>query len=408
MPEPLRELLDLILRWTHVVAGIMWIGNSLLFNWLDRTLVPRSGSGRAGPGVVGDTWLLHSGAFYFVEKTLLGGAGQRVELPAPLHWFKWQSYATWLSGVSLLVVVYYLGGRAVLVSPDAATLGTGAAVAVAAGVLAAGWLLYDLVLAPASGSAPAALVIAAALALLLALTWALGLVFAPRAVFLHVGALLGTIMSGNVFRHIIPSQRQMVAAAARGDAPDPALSARAKKRSIHNNYITFPVLALMVSNHFPTLYGHRHGWLAMAAVLLAGAGVRHVLNIRFGLPGWRPALAGVMAAGAAALWLLMGWRPARDEPAPSAALSSGAVAFEDARHIIDRRCGACHSAAPSDSVYRVAPGGVMLDTPEQIRAWAPRIKARAVDTRTMPLGNKTMMTEAERAALGRWVEGADR
>jgi uncharacterized membrane protein len=408
MPETAREVVDLIVRWVHVIAAIMWIGNSLLFNWLDRTLIPRSGTGKAGPGVIGDTWLLHSGAFYFVEKTLLGSAGQTgtVALPSPLHWFKWQSYTTWMSGVSLLVIVYYLGGRAVLVSPDAG-ISTAMAVTIGLGVLLAAWLVYDYALAPALGSAPV-IGAAAAFIAVVATTWGLDQILAPRAVFLHVGAMMATLMSGNVFRHIVPSQRQMVDAAARGEPPDPALSLRAKRRSIHNNYITFPVLALMVSNHFPTLYGHPYNWLVLGAIVLAGAGARHWLNVRFTFAAWRPALAATIAVGALSFWLLARWQPSSAGDTAASGADGGTtgaepVSFAEARHIIDRRCGACHSTAPSDEVYRVAPLGIMFDTPEQIRSQAARIAVRAVETRTMPLGNKTHMTEAERAALGVWI-----
>ena len=395
MAETARELLDVVVRWLHVIAGIMWIGNSMLFNWLDRNLVSHGQAGRSGPGAIGDIWLLHSGAFYFVEKTSLGGAG----MPRPMHWFKWQAYTTWLSGAVLLAVVYYLGGRAALVNPGVQGLSTAAAIAIGVAVIVAGWAVYDALWSSPLGKQPpiAALV---SMALLLAAAYGLSRLFNSRAAFLHIGALLGTIMAGNVAMRIMPAQRQLVAAAEQGQPPDAGLSGRAKMRSIHNNYITFPMLALMVSNHFPSLYGHRYNWLVLAVLFVAGAGVRHWLNVRFTEPQWRPALAATIVAGVAALWALSVW-PSHD--AGAVAAGSGPVSFADARHIIDQRCAACHSAQPSDRSFGVSPAGVAFDTPDQIRAYAERIRVRAVETGTMPIGNKTLMTPGERAVLGRWI-----
>ena len=398
------ELLDLVVRWVHVIAGIMWIGNSLLFNWLDRNLRPSS---RGGGGMYGEIWLLHSGGFYFVEKTALEGQA----LPRPLHWFKWQAYTTWLSGAALLLVVYYVGGRAVLVDPEVAPLTHAQGVAVGAGAVAAAWALYDLlwrVVAPRSRALAGALSIAALVALDVALTRLLS----GRAAFLHVGAALATIMAGNVAMTIMPSQRELVAAVAAGRGADPALATKAKTRSIHNNYLTFPAIVLMLSSHFPGLYGNALSWLTLLVLVAAGAGVRHLLNVRFTYPRWRPALAATVAASLAALFALM----AAPRAAPSAAASDGVggtiplptrVTFADARPIIDRRCAACHSSAPAITDFGPAPSGVSFDTPEQMRALAGRIRVRAVNTRTMPLGNRTRITERERAILGKWVdEGA--
>ena len=390
------ELLDLAARWVHVIAGIMWIGNSLLFNWLDRNLRPPS---RGGEGMYGEIWLLHSGAFYFVEKTALVGQS----LPRPLHWFKWQAYTTWLSGAALLVAVYYAGGRALLVDPAVADLSRGAATAVAVGAVVGGWVVYDLlwrVVAPRSAAAAAALSVAALVALVVALTSLLS----GRAAFLHVGAALGTIMAANVGHVIMPSQRALVAGV-EGGRPDPALAARAKTRSIHNNYLTFPVIVLMVSSHFPGLYGHPRSWLALLVLIATGATVRHLLNVRYTFTRWVPALGATVAASRAALWLA--GRPA--SPAPTSAASAGPpvaaheATFAAVRPIIDRRCAACHSQNPAIVDFGPAPGGAAFDTPAQMRALAPRIRVRAVDTRTMPPANRTHITERERAILGAWV-----
>jgi uncharacterized membrane protein len=392
MDSGAMELLDLVFRWVHVIAAIMWIGNSLLFNWLDRNLLPPQ-QGKAG--VQGEIWLLHSGGFYLVEKDLRGWDRAR-----PLHWFKWQAYTTWLTGAALLVVVYYAGGGALLVDPSVAELGHGTAVLIALGTLVGVWLVYDLLAArllARTGWLGAPL----GLAVVGAVGWGLLQVLSGRAAFLHVGAMLGTVMAGNVVRMIMPSQRQLVGAAERGERPDPALAGRAKERSIHNNYMTFPVVALMLSAHFPGLYGHRHAWLSLVVILVTGAAVRHLLNIRFTFAGWRPALAGVGVAAVALLYLL-GRGPAA--AAPAAAAPSREVTFADAHAVIDKRCTVCHSASPADRSFGPAPAGVSFDTPAQIRAFADRIRVRAVETRTMPPANKTWITPDEREVLREWME----
>jgi uncharacterized membrane protein len=394
----LLEVLDLTFRWVHVIAGIMWIGNSLLFNWLDRNLRP---SARGAPELYGDIWLLHSGAFYFVEKTSLAGQ----PMPKPLHWFKWQAYTTWLSGTALLIVVYYLGGRALLTDPSKAALTPNMALAVAVGGLVVGWLIYDVLwqyVAPRSETAAGVLSMTGLVGIVVGLTSLLS----GRAAFLHVGALLATIMAGNVAFTIMPSQRVLVDAVTAGRPPDPAVAAAAKTRSIHNNYLTFPVIVLMVSNHFPGVYGHPLSWLLLLVLIAIGAAVRHILNVRFTFSQWKPALGLTLAAGFAVLLLVgrPGGRSGGAFASVGAANVPAQVTFADARSIIDRRCASCHSATPSITDFGAAPGGVSFDDPERIQALAARIRARAIETRTMPLGNRTHMTERERAVLARWIE----
>jgi uncharacterized membrane protein len=392
------ELLDLVARWVHVIAGIMWIGNSLLFNWLDRNLLP-AGPRPQTPRPTGIIWLLHSGGFYYVEKTLLAGAS----LPARLHWFKWQAYSTWWSGTVLLFAVYYLGGRAVLGDPGVAPLSHAQAVLVGAGSIVAGWALYEVMQRLVAPRAPAVgtLLWAGGLtAIAIALTQLLN----GRAAFLHVGAMLGTIMAANVVLTIVPSQRELVASVQAGRAGGEALSARAKRVSIHNNYFTFPVIVLMLSGHFPALYSNRLSWISLLVLIGGGAAVRHVLNIRFGMRSWRPALFATMGATVFALYAILATKSAspiaeRAEPGEP----GEPVSFAEVRHVIDRRCGSCHSGEQSDKSFGPAPGGVTYDTREQIEARAARIQERAVVTRTMPPGNKTQMSDEERALLGRWA-----
>ena len=388
------ELVDLVARWVHVIAAIMWIGNSLLFNWLDRNLIP-AGDKPQTPRPLGIIWLLHSGGFYYVEKTLLDGA----PMPSRLHWFKWQAYTTWWSGTALLFVVYYLGGRAVLADTSVHALNHAEAVVVGAGGILLGLALYETmqrVVAPRAPRLAGVLSLGGLLAIAVGFTQLLN----GRAAFLHVGAMLGTIMAANVVFTIVPSQRALVASARAGGGESAELSARAKRVSIHNNYFTFPVIALMLSGHFPSLYAYANNWMPLLVLIAGGAAVRHLLNIRFGLPGWRYALSGAIAATVGGLYLLLRMTPAVAAPEPA---STGPVSMAEARHVIDRRCGACHSVRQSDASFGPAPGGVTFDTPEEILARAVRIRERAVVTRTMPPGNKTRISDEERALLGRWV-----
>jgi uncharacterized membrane protein len=402
------ELLDLVARWVHVIAGIMWIGNSLLFNWLDRNLRPRP-----EPDLYGDIWLIHSGGFYLVEKNQgERGPGGRRALPRPLHWFKWQAYTTWLSGAALLIVVYYLGGRALIVDPDVSSISPLTGTIIGAGTIVVAWVLYDLTWRLLGPRAPRIAGAICVMLLVVAIEWLLSRL-SGRAAYVHVGALLGTIMAANVAMVIMPSQRELVAALSAGRAPSQEIADRAKMRSIHNNYLTFPVIILMMSAHFPSLYAGR-GDLPLLTLLVAGAAVRHILNIRFSFRWWKATLAATLVATMLLLSAFVGIGPfartnvngGRSVGADSASLPAH-VTFADARRVIDRRCAACHSLTPSDVSLGAMPAGVAFDSPEQIRALAERIRERAVVQRTMPPANKTRITDAERAMLAKWiVDGA--
>ena len=393
MTASTTELLDLIARWVHVIAAIMWIGNSLLFNWLDRSLVPASGPGHTKKPT-GTIWLLHSGGFYYVEKTRLDGE----KLPMPLHWFKWQAFTTWISGALLLIIVYYAGGRAALEDPSVAKITHGWAVVIGISAIIGGRIIYDIMqhVAPRAPTLSAIIWIGALTAIAIELTQ----VLSGRAAFRHTGAMLGTIMAGNVATTIVSSQKELVASVGEGRGADPAVAARAKRVSIHNNYFTFPVIALMVSSHFSGIYGHRLNWLLLLMIIAAGAAVRHVLNLRWTYAAWKPALAGTIAVSVIALWSVMNFGISRKPVVTVTA--SGPVSFEDARHIIDRRCAVCHSERPTDLTFGPAPAGIKFDTPEEILSHAARIHERAYVSRTMPPGNKTGITDAEREILGRW------
>jgi uncharacterized membrane protein len=394
MAPQVWELIDVVARWVHVTAAIMWVGNSLLFNWIDRTLVKESGM---PPGSIGTTWLLHSGAYYHVEKTALGGRG----LPSPLHWFKWQAYTTWISGTLLLLTVYWFGGRASLEDASLYPLTHTQAVWLGVAIVFGGVMVYEVVQRAIAPRAPrlAELILAIAfVAIVIVATKMLN----GRAAFLHVGAMMASIMAGNVANTIVPSQRELVRSTETSGSADPVVSARAKRVSIHNNYFTFPVIVLMVSGHFPSLYAGRAPWATLLLLVVAGALVRHILNMRFHWRPWRVALGATIAVTCASLYVLA------IPPIRPAVVSVGelpdSVFFADARHIIDRRCAVCHSSSPADLSFGAAPAGVVFDTPEDIRSRAARIMERAVVTRTMPPSNKTNITERERALLGRWIQ----
>jgi uncharacterized membrane protein len=385
------EMLDLVARWIHVIAGIMWVGNSLLFNWLDRNLHTKP-EHYQGSGAI---WLLHSGGFYYVEKTLLPGQ----TLPMPLHWFKWQAYTTWLSGIGLLVAVYWVGGRAAMQNSSLPAMHQWSLFVIAAGILVLGWLTYELANRLIAPRLPA-LALALWLTELLIASWLFMRLLDPRAGYLHVGAMLGTIMAGNVFFTIVPSQHDLVASVEHGEqARAIADSARAKRVSIHNNYFTFPVIVLMVSNHFPALYGAQDAWQIMLVLIAGGAAARHILNIRYTMPSWPAILAFVIVA---TIWGVHIFEHQGKENVVAVDTTSPAT-FAEVRHIIDRRCAACHSTTPTDLTFGAAPAGVTFDTPEDIVARASRIHERAVVTRTMPPANKTHITDVERDVLRRWI-----
>jgi uncharacterized membrane protein len=385
------EWLQLLLRWAHLITGIAWIGSSFYFMWLDQQLnVPPRDPEHAD--VAGDLWAVHGGGFYHAQKYRIAPG----KLPEPLHWFMWEAYFTWITGFLLLIAVYYLNARTLLIDPRVAALEPAIAVATSLGLLLAGWLVYDglcrLALPPrvfASLGAGA----------LLLLCWATCQIFSARAAFLQTGAVLGTVMAANVFRVIIPGQRQLVAAKLAGRAPDPAPGLEAKRRSTHNNYLTLPVVFVMISPHFPMVYAHRWNWAILFALCLIGALVRHYFNLR---NQGRHLIVLPLTALAALLILAVLVAP----PAlQSTAVSSAAADFGAVRRIIDVRCVPCHSATPTHPTAPVPAAGVVFDTPEDIANWAPRIHERAVITRTMPLGNLTGMTDEERAVLAAWQVG---
>jgi len=393
MPALALEWLNLALRWIHVLAAIMWIGDSFLFMWLDSSLSPPSRK-REG-AVAGELWMVHSGGFYEVVKRRYLAPD---ELPAKLHWFQWEAYATWISGFFLLGVVYYFGGGIYLVDRSVSAIAVPAAIALSLALLLAGWMVYDALWTSPLAQRPgvASLI---SFALVAAAAYGLTRVFSGRAAFLHLGAMLGTVMVANVWRRIIPAQAQMMSATRAGEPVDVTFGERAKTRSVHNHYLTLPVLFTMLSNHFPGTWGHPLAWLSLVLLVVLGAAVKYVMSFRARSNRWIVLAGAASLAGAIALPLRSG------SPAAAAGDYRGVppVAFETAQAIIELRCVTCHAAKPSNPSFPEPPLGVRLDDPERIAALAPRILARAVLTQTMPLGNLTGMTEEERRTLGAWI-----
>jgi uncharacterized membrane protein len=380
---------DLVFRWLHVIAAIAWVGSSFYFIALDHHLEPPVERDDAARGVGGEAWEIHGGGFYRVEKFSL--APRR--LPDHLYWFKWEAYTTWISGFALLVVVYFVHASTFLVDRSVADLTSGEAIAVVVGGLVLAWLVYDGLCRLLGGGVVLAAAIAGAVALA---AYGASRLLAPQAAYMEVGAMLGTVMAANVFFVIIPAHRRLVAARDAGREPDPRWNARAKQRSVHNNYFTLPVLFAMLSIHFPFTYGHSHAWLVLVALMALGAWVRHYFNLRHqGRNAWW--ILATAAAGALALAVVL-------RPTGVAASPTGPPPpFATVQAIVAERCAPCHSQTPTEPGYVAPPVGIALDTAADIRRYAPLIGAVAVDSEAMPLGNVTGMTRAERDLLARWL-----
>jgi uncharacterized membrane protein len=386
------DWLNLGARWLHFISGIAWIGASLYFVMLDLSLkLPKNPDDRAR-GVDGELWAVHGGGFYQSQKFLTGPKGE--PLSEDLHWSKWEAYTTWLSGMALLAIIYWYGAHAYLIDRSVANLSAPAAIAISAGSLVVGWIVYDTLCKVVKNEFALSIIV---YALVVAAAWGYSQVFSARAAYIHVGALIGTIMVWNVFFHIIPGQKQMVSEIRAGKAPDPRPGIIGKQRSVHNTYFTLPVLFIMISNHYPMTYGNKYGWAVLAVIMLAGALIRQYFVLRH-------VGRNAIALPAIAAVLLLGLTVAMAPASPSRTTAAAdAVKFTNVQHIIATRCAVCHAEKPTFPGFTQPPGGVMLDTPERIKAAAPRIQQQAIATQTMPIGNLTRMTPDERAQLGKWL-----
>ena len=391
MEAYIAEWLNLLVRWLHVIAGVAWIGSSFYFVWLDNHLEPPRDPADDAKGVGGEVWSVHGGGFYHAQKYKLAPA----QLPERLHWFKWEAYTTWLSGIFLTALLYWYGAEVYLIDRTVANFSAPEAVAIAIAIIVGGWFVYDL-LCRSPLSRDSRVFGGILLVLSGVLAWGLCQLFGGRGAYLHFGVVLGTIMVANVFFVIIPGQKLMVAAAARGEAPDPIHGLRGKQRSVHNTYFTLPVLFVMTSNHFAMAYGHEYNWLILIAISVAGALIRiYFVERHKGHASPIPVVLAVVILAAVAVAIA---------PRPQSS-SDASVSFDQVRNVINARCTSCHSAAPVHPAFPVAPLGVMFDTEEQVVTEADRIYQQTVVTRVMPIGNLTAMTDEERQLIDAWYQG---
>ncbi|MGV6851601.1 MAG: urate hydroxylase PuuD [bacterium] len=385
MEAHIVEWLNLSVRWVHMITGIAWIGASFYFNFLENSL---NRTVNLRDELAGNLWAIHGGGFYYLEKYKISPQ----KIPEHLHWFKWEAYFTFLSGFTLLTIVYYYNAEVFMLDASVSDISTWQSIGMGVGTLIIGWLVYDQ-LCKSSLVNRKRLFSLVSFILVVATAYVLSQFLSARAAYMHVGAMLGTIMVANVFYVIIPSQKAMVASAIKGEKKDPSLGEKALARSIHNNYMTLPVLFIMISNHFPSTYGNAHSWVVLSLLVIVGVAVRHWFNLK--------------GKGQKSVWLLplailiMGFlvyytRPVSLEGRPQ--VSDAAVMT-----LVQKHCIACHSQTPSSAIFSSAPKGVMFDDIEQIKRQSALIKAQAVQAKIMPLGNSTGMTEQERQKLGAWI-----
>jgi uncharacterized membrane protein len=389
METYLLDWANLLLRWLHFIAGVAWIGASFYFVMLDSSLEKPARKQDQERGVTGELWAVHGGGVYQSQKFLLGPLGE--PLAQNLHWSKWEAYTTWLSGMGLLAVVYWFGASTYLIDQQVMAISPASAISISIAFLVGGWIVYNLLCRALRGRDS---LLAAILYGLVALAaWVLFQLFSARGAFLHVGAMMGTIMAANVFFHIIPGQKRVVAQMRAGETPDTEPGIIGKQRSVHNTFFTLPVLFIMISNHYPMTYSHQHGWLVLMFIMTAGVLIRQYFVLRHSNRA-SPALPAI----AVILLLAMIWYLS-----PKTMEVDGADLVSEAQisGIIDARCVACHASQPTQAGFVEAPLGIVLETPALILAKADRI-AFTVQSKYMPIGNLTGMTDQERNTVARW------
>jgi uncharacterized membrane protein len=388
------EWLSLIFRWLHVVTGVAWIGASFYFVWLDNSL-QNPPQWKKDKGIKGDLWAIHGGGIYEVAKYQL----QPEQMPKTLHWFKWEAYTTWITGMVLLAIIYYLGADSYLIDKRIANFSRLQATAIGLGIIASSWVIYELLCS--SSLSKNSLVISALLIILAtAIAYLLTQLFSGRGAYIHFGAVIGTLMAGNVFRVIIPGQKALVAAIMEGKQPEAKWAEKAKLHSTHNTYLTLPLLFIMVSNHYPMTYDHNFNWLILLAITAITALARQFFILKHkGIHKHSILIISVMAILGLAILItpkqakFIGNTENIDRDRLNAQVLS----------IIKERCATCHAKNPTDEVFTVSPGGVLLETMEDIYQWAPQINARSVQSHNMPFMNKTGMTQEERNTVASWL-----
>ncbi|MBX9741820.1 MAG: urate hydroxylase PuuD [Beijerinckiaceae bacterium] len=392
------EWANFLIRWVHVIAGIAWIGSSFYFVHLDLSLRKHD---KLGAGIGGEAWQVHGGGFYNMVKYVVAPP----HLPKELTWFKWEAYATWISGMAMLIVLYYTQAELYLIDRTVLDISPAVAISISVAGLALGWVIYDLMCKSPLGRNDA-LLGAVGFVLLVALSYGFTKVFSGRGAYIQIGAMIGTIMVASVAMTIIPNQRKIVTSLLKGETPDPRLGAAGKQRSVHNNYLTLPVVFLMISNHYPLAFASRWNWLIIALVVVIGVTVRHFYNSRHAhkpSPWWT----WLVAAAAFLAIVFLSAQPMLTQKAAATPSPAGVqkAAFSDVQDIVISRCSMCHAAEPVWDGVGVAPKGVMLETPEQIRLHAHAIWLQAVATRAMPPGgNITEISDEDRGVIAAWVQ----
>ena len=392
------EWLSLIVRWLHVITGVAWIGASFYFVWLDNSL-QNPPQWKKDKGIKGDLWAIHGGGIYEVAKYRL----QPEQMPETLHWFKWEAYTTWLTGMLLLAIIYYLGADSYLIDKRVADLSQLQAIAIGLGIIVGSWIVYESLCS--SPLAKNGLLISALLIVFAtAIAYLLAQLFSGRGAYIHFGAVIGTLMAGNVFRVIIPGQKALVTAILEGKEPDEKWAIKAKLHSTHNTYLTLPLLFIMISNHYPMTYDLNFNWLILLAITAITALARQFFILKHkGIHKYSILIVSAMATLALAILIA----PKQATPIGNTDNIDSEQLSAQVLSIIKERCATCHAKNPTDEVFTMAPDGVVLETMDDIYQWAPQINTRSVQSHNMPLMNKTEMTQEERNTVARWLEIKD-
>ncbi|MFT6270973.1 MAG: putative membrane protein [Alphaproteobacteria bacterium] len=400
---PWLDWMSLFIRWFHVVAGVAWIGASFYFIWLDNNL-REPPQWKKEKGIKGDLWSVHGGGFYEVSKYSYGPE----TMPTTLHWFKWEAYSTWISGFALLILVYYFGASAFLIDPRVMDLSPTTAISYGLGFIFGGLIIYEVACRSPLGKRPMLFAVFLIIYIMFA-CWLATSLFSGRGAFIHVGALIGTLMAGNVLFNIVPAQGKMVDAVANKEEVDPAWGLGAKLRSVHNNYFTLPLLFIMISNHYPITYQHEHSWFVLVCFIAISAWIRHFFNLKHvGIVKPSILVSGTVMMAVLTFWISY---PTTADSASTMALEKQseeqtlAALSPTERNVfslIQTHCAGCHASVPTDDIFKVAPLGVVYDTWADIQRYAQQIVNRTSVTKDMPLLNKTNMTDQERQQIADW------
>ena len=392
MDPYINEWLNLVIRFAHLITGVAWIGASFYFVWLDNHLETPP-QWKKDKGIGGDLWAIHGGGFYEVSKYKLAPE----KMPTTLHWFKWEAYTTWITGFLLLSLMFYVGAESYLIDKRVADITQFQAIALGLGSILVGVGSYEILVRTRLKNHGLLLGIIL-LIIGTCLSYSLTLVFSARGAYMHMGAIMGTIMVGNVFFGIMPSQRALVKAVESGTAPDKKYGLNAKLRSTHNTYITLPVLFIMISNHYPITYNHSANWLVLMVIVLITAAIRQYFVLRhFGKQ--QP----IIFIGAVIATIILAYLISPKKNELSSELQEQKITNVQIQSIIKQRCSACHSENNTDEIFTSAQAGVVFSDITSIEQWAPRIKARVIDSKDMPFMNKTKMTDKERQTLSIWL-----